>query len=289
MFIVPLSVVSSDSMTALHDLLFNHCKTIKVSSYAKRPAQIFCTSCVANTIISLTKTNTKCERLWTTKMNRLPKRKDLSGLLGTLKFTDGLRFRMRGRIPKISLPIEKRILKKLFAKKHTPIRDLIDKNGNPIYYRVAGGRYFNIVTNAPTGSTQEKSVCFGKKLANIVGAILSSNLFYWYQQVYYDNLHIKSYEIESFPIPIEDLTPAIRRRIEKLYEQYLRDIERHVIERESQGYKHITKYKEYKIRYSKTLIDAMDDIICPLYGLTEEETEFIKNYELRFRIDTPVR
>ena len=29
----------------------------------------------------------------------------------------------------------------------------------------------------------------------------------------------------------------------------------------------------------------MDDVICPLYGLTEEECEFIKNYELRFRTD----
>jgi hypothetical protein len=70
-----------------------------------------------------------------------------------------------------------------------------------------------------------------------------------------------------------------------LYRRYLRDIERHVIKHETKEYKHVTKYKEYKIRYSKALIDAMDDIICPLYGLTDEETEFIKNYELRFRTD----
>ena len=285
MFIVPLSVVSSDSMTALHELLLNNSKTIKVSSYAKRPAQIFCTSCVANTIIGLTKTNTRCERLWTTKMNRLPQRKDLVSLLGTLKFTDGLQFCMRGRIPKISLPIEKRILKKLFAKKHTPIRDLIDKNGNPIYYRVTGGRYFNVVTNAPTVSMKEKPLYLDKKYTDVIGAILSSSFFWWYQQVYTNGLDLKSYEIESFPIPVENLTLAIRRKIEKLYERYLKDIERHVIERESQEYTHITKYKEYKIRYSKALIDAIDDIICPLYGLTKDETEFIKNYELRFRKD----
>jgi len=285
MFIVPLSVVSSDSMTALHKLLFDNCETIRVSSYAKRPAQIFHTSCVANTIISLARTNTKCKRLQTTKMNRLPKKKDLEHLLSALKFTDGLRFCMRGRIPKISLPIEKRILKKLFAKSHRPIRELIAENGNPVYYRSSGGRYYNVITNYSTGSTQEKSLCFERKLADIVGATLSSNLFYWYQQVYYDNLHIKSYEIESFPIPVKQLTPAIRRKIEKLYDQYLQDIERHVIQRESQEYKHITTFKEYKIRYSKALIDAMDDVICPLYGLTEEETEFIKNYELRFRMD----
>jgi len=32
----------------------------------------------------------------------------------------------------------------------------------------------------------------------------------------------------------------------------------------------------------------MDDIICLLYGLTDEETGFIKNYELRFRTDEEV-
>jgi hypothetical protein len=218
-------------------------------------------------------------------MNRLIKRDGLAQLLGEIKFTDGLQFCMRGRIPKISLPIEKRILKKLFAKKHTPIRNLITDDGNPIYYRSAGGRYYNVVTNYPSGSTQEKALLFDKKIANAIGIILSSNLFWWYQQVYYDNLHIKSYEIESFPIPVEKLTPTVRRKIEALYRRYLRDIERHVIEHETKEYKHVTKYKEYKIRYSKKLIDAMDDVICPLYGLTEAETEFIKNYELRFRID----
>jgi hypothetical protein len=218
-------------------------------------------------------------------MNRLTERDGLKRLLSKLKFTDGLQYCMRGRIPKISLSIEKRILKKLFGKTHSPIRDLIDDNGTPVYYRASGGRYFNVVTNYPTGSTQEKSICFDKKLTNIAGAILSSNLFYWYQQVYYDNLHIKSYDIKSFPIPVAALTAPVCRKIERLYARYLRDIEHHAIERETKEYKHITKYKEYKIRYSKSLIDEMDDVICPLYGLTEQECGFIKNYELCFRQD----
>ena len=284
-FIVPLSVISSDSMTALHQILFENCKTIKVSSYAKRPIQIFRDSCVANTIIGFVRTNTKCEHIWTTKMNRLTDRDGLATLLKKLKFTEGLRFTMRGRIPKISLPIEKRILKKLFAKCHSPTKNLIDENGKPIYYRSSGGRYYNVIINCSQGSTKERAIHFDKKFTDTIGAILSSSLFWWYQQVYSNSLDLKAYEIESFPVPVEKITPAIRRKIEKLYEKYLQSIERHVIERDTQAYKHVTKFKEYKIRYSKALIDAMDDIICPLYGLTDEELEFIKNYELRFRID----
>lgn len=29
----------------------------------------------------------------------------------------------------------------------------------------------------------------------------------------------------------------------------------------------------------------LDDLICPLYGLSKEETDFIKNYEIEFRLD----
>jgi hypothetical protein len=81
------------------------------------------------------------------------------------------------------------------------------------------------------------------------------------------------------------LTPAVIRKIETLYEKYLQDIECHVVEHKTKAYKKITSYKEYKIRYSKPFIDALDDVICPLYDLTDEETEFIKNYELAYRVD----
>ena len=41
----------------------------------------------------------------------------------------------------------------------------------------------------------------------------------------------------------------------------------------------------YFIRKSKHIIDKIDRLICPLYGLTKQETEFIINYDLQFRTD----
>jgi len=32
------------------------------------------------------------------------------------------------------------------------------------------------------------------------------------------------------------------------------------------------------------LIDRINDLICPLYGLASEETDFIKNYEIEYRV-----
>ncbi len=47
-----------------------------------------------------------------------------------------------------------------------------------------------------------------------------------------------------------------------------------------------TGTKEYRLRKSKHIIDEIDRLICPLYDLTPEETEFIINYELKFRTDS---
>jgi hypothetical protein len=191
---------------------------------------------------------------------------------------------LSGRFPKISLPIETAILDKLFGDSNVPVGKLIMKNGASVYYRVTGGMYFNVITNYPTGSTKEKPLCFDKNIANVIGAILSSDLFFWYQQVYSNNLDLKSYEIESFPIPAAQLTPQVSKEIEKVYALYLADIEKNAIVHQSAAYT-VDSFKEYKIRKSKRLIDQLDDLICPLYGLTAEETAFIKNYEIAFRVE----
>ena len=189
---------------------------------------------------------------------------------------------MMGRIPKIGCEMEKNILTKIFNK--TPIKTLYDDKGCPIYYRTTGGRYFKVVTNYPTGSTKEKPLFFRKLLANAVGCILSSSLAFWFYQIYSNNLDWKTYEIENFTIP--KLSAENIKYLEKLYSRYLTDIETKANIRSTSGESsyNVDSFKEYKIVRSKAIIDEIDDYICPLYGLTPKETDFIKNYELEFRL-----
>ena len=100
----------------------------------------------------------------------------------------------------------------------------------------------------------------------------------------YNNLDLKQYEIVSFGIPKLNFDDKIISEIGELYESYLLDIERNVQVRQTERYANIDTFKEYKIGKSKHLIDRLDDIICPLYGLTPEETDFVKNYEIEFRL-----
>lgn len=74
--------------------------------------------------------------------------------------------------------------------------------------------------------------------------------------------------------------------LNRLYERYLLDIEANANIRKTSGKSSYSmdSFKEYKIILSKSIIDEIDDYIEPLYGLTPEEIDFIKNYELEFRM-----
>lgn len=281
-YIVPISVTSSDALSGVHRLLEGNCKEIRVSSYAVRPQPVFENAVVNTSILSFIKTNTPNEVIFSTKMYRKGKGFNLQSLINNLQFAEVKDLKLFGRIPKIGSEIEKSILTKIF--RHYPINSYLDINGKNIYYRFAGGRYFKIITNYPTNSSAERALTLQKDKKNAIGCILSSSLSFWFYQIYSDNLNWKNYEILSFTIP--KLSINTINKLEYLYELYLADIENNANIRTTSGRSsyNVSQFKEYKIGKSKHIIDQIDDIICPLYGLTAEETDFIKNYELEFRI-----
>ena len=121
----------------------------------------------------------------------------------------------------------------------------------------------------------------------IIAATLSTSLFWFYVQVYCDDHHIKRFEMETFPlVNLETLTSEDFSAVSDLYDAYLADIERNVEIRTSSAKSsyNVTTFKNYKLVRSKPLIDALDDLIGTFYGLTAEEINFVKNFELAIRM-----
>lgn len=282
-FIVPMSVTSSEAMAGVHKLLFDNCKEVRVSSYSNRPRQIFESAGLRCSIIQCQRTDSPIEHLWTSKMMRRNFEDEISSVIASLRFVDSISLRMPGRIPRIGTEVEVGILKKIFTS--CPLRDYMGEGDGKLYYRSSGGRYWNVITDYSTGSTKEKAIEL--RYAKLCCACLSSSLFWLYQQIYTNGIDLKSYEVESFPIPDFDaMTAKQKRSLESLYDRYTKDIEGNVNQRtSSEGSSYaVSNFKEYKIGYSKPLIDKIDDFIGPLYGLTKDEIEFIKNYELEYRM-----
>ena len=283
-YIIPMSITSSDAMIGVHNLLFANCKEIFVSSFSNRPKQIFESAGLRTSILRLTKTDSAIEHLYTTRMMRRKNSDEISEIINSLHFVDSLDIRLEGRLPKVGYDIERVVLTKMFA--NSKVQLFIDKrNGLPLYYRSAGGRYWNVVTNYSTHTSAEKSIPV--KHVKQLCACLSSSCFWFYQQVYTDGMNLKLFEVENFPVPdFDNVSEVILRQLAVLYDKYVDDIEKYARSHETSEASsyNIDNFKEYKIGYSKRIIDEIDDFIGPLYGLTREEIEFIKNYEIEFRM-----
>jgi type I restriction-modification system DNA methylase subunit len=199
-YIVPIAITSSDSMTGIHNVLESNCDILKISSYSVRPQPVFQNAVVNTSILFFTKTETPCTKILATKMYRKNKDFNLQYLVNNLQFIDVFNHRLIGRYPKISLDIERKILDKIYSQRKS-IGELISDKGKPIYYRTTGGRYYKVITPYSTGSTKETSIIFDKKISKSIGAILSSNLYFWFYQIYSNNLDLKFYEVASFKIP----------------------------------------------------------------------------------------
>ncbi len=207
---------------------------------------------------------------------------EIEKIINKLQFVNSYDFIKYGRFPKVGSNIELDILKKIFPITFNIQSLLVDK-GLPVYYRSSGGRYYNIITNYSTNSSKEKYVNVIHDYRDIIAAVLSSNLYYWFYHIYSNTLDLKTYELEEFPIPIEGLQKN-QEYIELLYKEYLIDLHRNSIIKQV-NYAQIKEYREYYARKSKHIIDKIDLAIKDAYGLTDEEINFIINYDIEFRTD----
>ena len=283
-YIIPMSFTSSDAMGQVQRLLFGNCDTLRVSSFSNRPKQIFEDAGLRVSIISFTRSETPMKHLLTTKMMRRRKEESMKLLMDNLQFAESLPYVLPARLPKVGSNDEMQVLNKILELPHR-VKSFFVNDGKPLYYRAAGGRYFNVVTDYSTFTSAEKQL--NLRYHRQIGLCLSSTLFWFYQQVYTDGLNLKQSEIKNFPLPNFDKMPKeTLSELNKLYSRYLEDIETKANRRIASGDSsyNVDSFKEYKIVRSKRIIDEIDDYICPLYGLTQEETDFIKNYELEFRL-----
>ena len=274
-FIVPLSVTASDAMSGLHRLLINHCDEIYVSSYGDRPRRIFENAEQQVSIIGFKKSSNKATRIMTTHINKRYSDESLWLLLDNLKFVNTLHHIRNGRIPKVGDEIELVILSKL-ERCVTTIKDVYQREGLSIYYRKAGGRYYKIITKSPTHSSAEGELKVNNKYQNLVGAALSSNLFYWFWLIHSDWHNLRSSELEMFTIPFDSFSDEELDKINTLYDTYLNDLYL-----KSQTTK--TGLKCFFARQSKKYIDAIDKFIGKKYGLSEIEINFLINYDHQYR------
>lgn len=197
--------------------------------------------------------------------------------------------------PKIQNIIEQNILLKIQTILSTNLQYLNSFSNENIYYRNAGGRYWRLVKSFPsffqsskgiTSTSTEKILKVNSKYKFQLISIYSSSLFYWYWRVVSNCRHLTDREFNGFPIPnfaYEDAnTKQELNKLAKLFEtNLLENKERVFVENKTSGR---IEQDIYTINKSKPIIDEIDKVLAVHYGFTDEELDFIINYDIKYRM-----
>ncbi|MGE3152020.1 MAG: DNA methyltransferase [Nitrospiraceae bacterium] len=119
--------------------------------------------------------------------------------------------------------------------------------------------------------------------AKRLGAILNSTLFYFWFTSQGNCRNIAGPDIENFPIG--DLNSPALKHLEPLFNKLMKDLQRHSRRRiynyEASGQ---VEYDEFYPDRSKPIIDEIDRVLAKHYGFTDEELDFIINYDGKYRM-----
>lgn len=285
--IVPLSLPSTQRMEVVQKLLEAN-RNAWYANCAWRPAKLFDTVNRALTVFVVTSSGdghtfaTNYQK-WTSD--------DRDGLFERLTYVEVLRKRPACWIPKLGDSIEQHVLKKCLAVK-TAVKHFVSKSEHRVYYRTTGGLYWKVFTdfapafnlNGKKGhSSRETWFTLGKKAhARPVIAALSSDVFWWWYTVTSNVRDLNPFDIQNFPLPESALADP---DLQAVGTRYLKDLDKNstmlVREQKQTG---TTETQSFKIQKSKPIIDEIDRLLAKHYGFTDEELDFIINYDIKYRM-----
>jgi len=120
------------------------------------------------------------------------------------------------------------------------------------------------------------AIRFAKQKAQYV------SLFYSYFVAFGDCFHLSETLVRGFPVAQGAL---IDSDLEKLGRKLLKDLEKNAVEKTIETTDgHRITYAEYYAGLSKPIIDEIDSALAKHYGFTQDELDFIVNYDIKFRL-----
>ena len=285
--IVPLALVSTQRMRIMQTVL-EKSRDVWYANYSWRPAKLFDTVNRALTIFIVTVS--KQEQTFSTNYQKWSSN-NRDSLMYSIDYTEIPRQRGAVWAPKLGVEIEIAILEKCLRIK-TVLKLFMIQSGNRVYHRTTGGLYWKVFTDFPPAfkvngksghSTRETS--FGietSEMLKSVIAILSSDLFWWWYTITTNCRDLNPYDIQNFPIPRSVLHDS---ELVELGKMYLEDLQRNsIMQSRVQKTTGQTETQSFKIQKSKSIIDEIDRVLAKHYGFTNEELDFIINYDIKYRM-----
>ncbi len=111
--------------------------------------------------------------------------------------------------------------------------------------------------------------------------IINSSLFYWFYSSFCDCEHVNDKLVQNFPIPLAWTNRDWSTLSQELEQSLKRKATRKTINTKDG---HVIEYDEMKAVYSKGVTNKIDMELAKLYRFTDEELDFIINYDIKYRM-----
>jgi len=282
--IVPLSIVCTERMKSLRHLLDT--ATIWTSSFDMRPSSLFEGVAQRLSILLQQNNNAVAQRISGGYRRWASAERDV--LLDTNRFIN-VTGESGAVIPKIVSPLEASILGKLGSQ---TLQWYVRDGVSPIYvHRIV--RYFiKALEKSPVfvdahgeagRSDDYKPFLFDQKQKAHIVPLLNSSLFYWFWRSHSDGFHCGYGDVYKMPFN-EDFSADTSSRLASLGKSLQRDLIANSAKKQIRTKAGQITYQEFYPKESKGILDEIDVVLAHHYGFTDEELDFIVNYDIKYRL-----
>lgn len=295
--IIPHSAICTDRMVPVQKE-FEKAYQYWVSTYCIRPAKLFVgvDQRLAIYLLQYSSNNDeKAERTVFSSRYHHWYENTRPFLLPLVQYTNVQTMTFSGSIPKAHDAIEQMLWGKL--KEFDPISKVLSKPQtlHKVYFHNAPRYWIRAMNFTPyfwnerdgeKVSSHVKSLSLAQKTDSyIVCAILNSTLFYWWFILLSNCRDLVLREIENFPVGLTNMSDAHKQVLQSLTDKLMQDLKKNAYRKET-IYKATGKvvYDEFYPRHSKPIIDEIDRVLAQHYGFTDEELDFILNYDIKYRM-----
>jgi hypothetical protein len=294
--IVPVSITGTDGFLPLRQLIRQECNLNWLGTYAMRPSKLFDGADKHLCILLAARSSSKgLARLYCTKYHRwlAEERDNLFSLLEYVQVPEELLY-MKS-IPKVGSPTEIGILRKLLLEKKT-IGEQKYSGGEYVLYHTRKLRYFLQFLDRPPKIVEEngelritselKELRFTNEIdRDAVLAAYCSSLFFWYYLLFSDCRNVNKREVDAFPMNLTRMKIAVKKQLADISVQLMGDLQDNSKMRGMRYARYgMLEVQVFAPRLSKSVVDKIDRVLAQHYGFTEEEMDFVINYDIKYRM-----
>jgi hypothetical protein len=302
--IVPLSIVCTSSMEPVRRMLYSAYSHMWFNNYDTIPSTLFSGIVQRNTIVLAHRcvmmkcqfpTDQPTSNVYTTRNQKwyAPERPFLFESVSYLPIGS---LSPHDVVPKVSTELELHILHKIRAQQ-VPITSYTQRHSaNTLVYKRRWS-YFLLFADQiegivlPNGSIRQqkdvKTLALQPHLDRFVFiALLSSSLFYFHYSVFSDFRHVNRADFDRFKFDYMMLSSSFALHLSTLGNTLVESYRDNLEWRTCNYARSIGKCQVpfYRQGASKSILDAIDTVLAGHYGMTEEELDFIINYDGKFRM-----